>query len=328
MPVISLTNQKGLAVKYRTTLTGILLTTVLSGQALAYSQLVVFGDSLSDNGNLFALTQAVTGTGQPGAPYVDGRFSNGPVAVETMASKLSLPLVDYAYGGAQTGLGNYGGAKLNGTGVLGQVGMFADNLAGTSADANALYVVWAGPNDFFAGANMLSSGTSTTASTNLLHDISSLYQLGARQFFVPLMPNLGLTPASTAAEATTPGYKGAAAQRSAEYNQLLATGLANLSGSLAGVQIQSFDTVSFMATQAALMAGQGFNTTDACFNSTAKTVCANPDSYLFWDGVHPTAAAHALLGEAFAAAVPEPATVWTFMLGLGLLAYGRRRKQH
>jgi len=313
-------------VKFRTTLTGILLTIALSGQALAaYSQLVVFGDSLSDNGNLFALTEAITGTGQPGAPYVDGRFSNGPVAVETMAATLNLNLTDYAYGGAQTGLGNYGGAKLNGTGVQGQVGMFADALGGASADANALYVVWAGPNDFFAGANMLSSSTSTTASTNLLNDISSLYQLGARQFFVPLMPNLGLTPASTAAEAGTPGYKDAAALRTVEYNQLINAGLANLSGSLAGVQIQSFDTVAFMAAQAQIMQGQGFNTTDACFNSTAKTVCSNPDSYLFWDGVHPTAAAHALLGEAFAAAVPEPATVWSFMLGLGLLAFARRR---
>lgn len=315
--------------KLRTTLTGILLTTALSGQALAaYSQLVVFGDSLSDNGNLFALTQAVTGTGQPGAPYVDGRFSNGPVAVETMAAKLSLNLTDYAYGGAQTGLGNYGGAKLNGTGVQGQVGMFADDvaLAGGRADADALYVVWAGPNDFFAGANMLSGSTSLTAATNLLHDISSLYQLGARQFFVPLMPNLGLTPASTAAEVGTPGYKDAAALRTAEYNQLLTSGLAGMAGALVGMQIQSFDTVSFMAAQAQIMQGLGFNTTDACVNTTAHTVCANPDTYLFWDGVHPTAAAHALLGEAFAAAVPEPATVWTFMLGLGLLACARRRR--
>ncbi|MBI2733159.1 MAG: PEP-CTERM sorting domain-containing protein [Aquabacterium sp.] len=325
MPVISLTNQKGIAVKYRTALTGILLTTVLSGPALAYSELVVFGDSLSDTGNLFALTESVTGTGQPGAPYVDGRFSNGPVAVETMASKLGLPLTDFAYGGAQTGLGNYGGAKLYGTGVQGQVGMFADALGGASADADALYVVWAGPNDFFAGANMLSGSTSTTASTNLLNDIKGLYQLGARHFFVPLMPNLGLTPASTAAEVGTPGYKAAAAQRSFEYNQLLTTGLATLSASLAGAQIQSFDTAAFMAEQAALLGGQGFNTTDACFNSSAKTVCANPDNYLFWDGVHPTAAAHALLGEAFVAAVPEPATVWSLMLGLGLLAWARRR---
>lgn len=314
--------------KFPTILTGVLLSTALSGQALAaYSQLFVFGDSLSDNGNLFALTETITGTGQPGAPYVDGRFSNGPVAVETMAGKLNLTLNDYAYGGAQTGLGNYGGAKLNGTGVQGQVGMFADNLGGASADAGALYMVWAGPNDFFAGGNMLSGSTSVTASTNLLNDISSLYQLGARQFFVPLMPNLGLTPASTAAEVGTPGYKDAAAQRTVEYNQLIMSGLANLSTTLAGIQIQSFDTVSFMATQAQLMQGQGANITDACFNATEHTVCSNPDNYLFWDGVHPTATAHAILGEAFAAAVPEPNALWTMTLGLGLLVCLRRKAQ-
>lgn len=304
----------------RSALTGILLTTACSAPALAsYSQMFVFGDSLSDNGNLFALTQAVTGTGQPGAPYVDGRFSNGPVAVENMAAALNLHLTDYAFGGAQTGLGNLGGAKLNGMGVQGQIGMYADNLGASTADAGALYMVWAGPNDFFAGTNMLSASTSTTASTNLLNDISTLYQMGARQFFVPLMPNLSLTPAAAAADASTPGYKQAAAERTAEYNQLITTGLAGLSGSLAGVQIQSFDTASFMAKQAQIMQGLGFNTTDACYNSTAKTVCANPDTYLFWDGVHPTAAAHQVLGAAFAAAVPEPAAAWTFLIGLALV---------
>jgi outer membrane lipase/esterase len=42
-------------------------------QADGFSAVVVYGDSLSDNGNLYAAT------GQPGAPYYDGRRSNGPV---------------------------------------------------------------------------------------------------------------------------------------------------------------------------------------------------------------------------------------------------------
>ncbi|MDQ3125550.1 MAG: autotransporter domain-containing protein, partial [Pseudomonadota bacterium] len=35
------------------------------------------------------------------------------------------------------------------------------------------------------------------------------------------------------------------------------------------------------------------NVKDACFNGF--TVCATPDTYLYWDGVHPTAAGHRLL---------------------------------
>ena len=47
--------------------------------------------------------------------------------------------------------------------------------------------------------------------------------------------------------------------------------------------------------------------------------------YLYFDGVHPTTAAHALLADAFAAAVPEPET-WALMLtGLAAVALARRR---
>src|SRR5436305_11201856 len=65
------------------------------------SSIVVYGDSLSDNGNLFAAT------GQPGSPYFSGRRSNGPVVVEYVAAALGVPLIDYAWIGATTGVGNY-----------------------------------------------------------------------------------------------------------------------------------------------------------------------------------------------------------------------------
>ena len=50
-------------------------------QAAAYSQLVAFGDSLSDTGNVFAVT------GTPVPPYYDGNYSNGPVWVDRLAQK-------------------------------------------------------------------------------------------------------------------------------------------------------------------------------------------------------------------------------------------------
>jgi hypothetical protein len=55
----------------------------------------VFGHSLSDNGNLFALL------GQPTAPYWDGHFSNGPTYAEQLAQLLHVPLNDFAFGGAE-----------------------------------------------------------------------------------------------------------------------------------------------------------------------------------------------------------------------------------
>src|SRR5690242_20274022 len=64
----------------------------LPGGALAqtYSGVQAFGDSLTDNGNLFALTRAIQPV-PPSPPYFDGRFSNGPVWVEQLMPRLGLP---------------------------------------------------------------------------------------------------------------------------------------------------------------------------------------------------------------------------------------------
>lgn len=290
-----------------------------SAQA-GYSQIIAFGDSLSDNGNLFAMV------GQPPAPYYQGRFSNGPVAVEVMAQELGLPLADTAFGGARTDLGNSGSPLLNGTGVQGQVARFGQALAAanTTADSSALYFVWAGPNDFFSTPTADWGNTAITAAANIKADIYSLYQLGARDFFVPLMPDLGLTPSARAQDAAQPGASAYASARSAQFNSLLAASLDTINSSWDGAHVYTFDTMSFLQSAVQTLAPMGFNVTDSCFSS--GTVCADPDHYIFWDGVHPTAAAHSLLGEAFAAAVPEAST--NVMIGLGLvftLAVARRK---
>ena len=98
-----------------------------------FSGLVVFGDSLSDNGNFFAMT----GGTFPPAPYYQGRFSNGPVAVERLASRLGqsgAQVKDLAGGGAKTGTGG----QVAVTGMLSQLASFQAALGGGQADGNAL----------------------------------------------------------------------------------------------------------------------------------------------------------------------------------------------
>lgn len=298
-------------------LVGLMAACLAAPASANYSQIVAFGDSLSDNGNLFHLI------GQPPAPYVNGRFSNGPVAVEVMAQTLGLGLTDFAFGGAKTGMGSHISDALNGTGVAGQIAKYG-MLTGGHADASALYMVWAGPNDFFSGMTDLS--TPTTASNNLLNDVTALYNMGARDFFVPLMPNLGVTPMALGVNQTSPGFAALASFQSLQFNSLLSNGLNQLQQNLAGIQIRTFDTSGFLATQIAIMNGQAGKVTNLpCFDSTKKTVCANPDDYLFWDGVHPTAAAHNILGHAFAAAVPEPETYALALAGLVIAVAARRR---
>ena len=315
--------------KFASTLTGALLALTAvthSVDAAAYDQVVAFGDSLTDDGNLLAML------GLPGTPYYQGRFSNGPVAVEVMAAQLGASLTDYAVGGAQTGNG----------GMLTQIAQYGASLphgpagvASTAASASTLYFVWGGPNDFYSGNNIFVPTTASKAADNIKIGITNLYNLGARDFFVPLMPDLGLTPSARAANASVPTYSSTATAGSLSFNSLLSANLQTLSNTLSGIHIYSFDTLSYLRQQIQQRGAQGFDVTDACFSgsykSSAGTVCSNPDQYLFWDGVHPTAIAHTLLGEAFAnslSAVPEPSS-WLLLLAgvLALTAASAQRRR-
>ncbi len=87
-------------------LAGALFVSLASSQAFAYSALYVFGDSLSDTGNVYNSL----GGAYPPPPYFNGRFSNGPVWVETFAANLGLTAnaatgggTNWAFGGAVTG---------------------------------------------------------------------------------------------------------------------------------------------------------------------------------------------------------------------------------
>ncbi len=302
-----------------------MLLACMAAPAIAsYSQIIAFGDSLSDTGNLFKLTSFLPTGGIPGAPYYQGRFSNGRVAVESMASALGLPLTSQAIGGAQTGPGNEAGAVLYGTGVSGQIQRY--EASHNKLDTNALYFLWAGANDFYTGNNIYSTTTYLTSSSNMLSNVRNLYDHGARDFFVPLMPDLSQTPEALSSSSS---YQSAALARTREYNGALSTGLQSLSTSLPGASIVVFDTPAFMQNTVPELAAGGIDVTDACYDAKLESVCSFQEQYLFWDNVHPTNTGHWILGQAFASAVqavPEPGALYLEALGLVSMMWARRRQ--
>jgi phospholipase/lecithinase/hemolysin len=304
-----------------------------------YSAVVSFGDSLSDSGNLLALTGTV-----PQSPYVAGRFSNGPVAVEYLASSLNKPLDNRAFGGATTGLfngpmdfdgnGGFTGELVQAsgvyTGVKGQVQDYVSLHAG-SVDGNALYVVWAGANDFeYLGAT---EAVAASAISNLLASVTSLYGAGARHFLLPNLPDLGLTPLALASEGVFPGAAADATAFSESFNFFLGASYGALQAQLGDAFFITFDVMNVQRIVAANPAQFGFsNVTTPCFggdpSNLSPAVCDDVTGVFYWDRLHPTTAAHALLGQQMLAAVPEPATSLMMVLGGFALLGLHRRKMH
>jgi phospholipase/lecithinase/hemolysin len=297
-----------------------------------YSDFFVFGDSLSDVGNIFI----ATGGTIPASPYVGGQFSNGPIWAQVLSSSLGLGALqpslaggtDFAFGLATTG--NPSTASVIVPTLTQQVGMFLASVGG-NAPSSALYAVWIGGNDLL---NIISSGVTApialaeaqAAAQSEAADIGTLITHGARDILVPLVPDPGVTPAVIA------GGGGAASTLLAQiYNTALEAAIGGLSPT-PGVRLTYLDTFSLIDDVVANPGAFGFtNVTDPCYVGPftgGGSVCADPNHYLFWDTDHPTAAAHAEIAAlAKAALVPEPGTLGLLVAGLGGLAFVLRRRQ-
>jgi phospholipase/lecithinase/hemolysin len=259
-----------------------------------FNQIVAFGDSLIDTGNLFAVS------GQPSAPYFDGRYSNGPVWVEYLAGRLGIAVptpsltggMDYAWGGAETGFGLSAAGTLN---INSQVTSF---LGGNTLSATQLVVIDGGANDFFNGQT-----DPSVPVANLAAAITALAGAGGRTFIVQNLPQLGEIPATSG---LPQAQREALDQLALAYDSLLGSTLDQLRSSLA-VTIGEVDLNAFLTSARADPSAYGFtNTTTSALGDGVLS----GDGYLFWDGVHPTTACDKFIGDlAFAAAVPEPGSL-------------------
>lgn len=303
-----------------------------------YTALYVFGDSLSDSGNDALITGGLVPSSPP---YYPGRFSNGENYADQLADLLGLPLsasqlggTNYAYGGARTA---YVAAGLppSAQSFNQQISGFTSSHAST--DANALYTLWIGANDMsdvLIGANPAGSpGNSiNVAVSGIVNAIQSLYLLGAENFLIPNLPDLGLVPEVLA-------FGPAASAQATFLTQTFNATLANALNSLAPLNLNIFQFDTFSLHQAIINqpGNYGFsNTTQACYDgyvdgsplptgTTPPTVCAAPNSYFYWDFEHPTAAVHQFFAQQMFEQVPEPSSILLTVLGLGLLGWHQRR---
>lgn len=296
----------------------------------AYSQLISFGDSLSDRGNVFLATSGAS----PAAPYDNGQFSNGDVWTARVASALGVTSTaslsggtNYAYGGARTFTGGGGLVPTTQDQVNGY-------LASTSnvADPNALYTIWTGGNDIngvLGGDPLANFGTAATTVGTIAQ---ALVDAGAQNILINNLPNLGLVPGVTAAGA---GAVAGATSFTTTFNGILAGAVAGVTGTADIILLDAFSLTNAIVANPA---SYGLtNVTDRCLAADDVTECANPDDYLFYDDLHPTAAGQQLIADAVLAvpsiaanAVPVPAALPLMLSALmGLGFFKRFRKtQH
>lgn len=136
--------------------------------------------------------------------------------------------------------------------------------------------------------------------------VNRLYASGARHIAVLNSTDVGRTPRVQAINVVSPGAAAAATQLSNQFNGALAQQIASVRSGSPGLNIYLIDFGALTSEIAAAPASFGFdNTTAACFNTLVMppTLCATPNTYVYWDPFHPTAAASAVLATRAAATI-------------------------
>jgi thermolabile hemolysin len=252
--------------------------------ASPFSHIVVFGDSLSDTGNLFALDPSSV----PASKYYQGRFSNGQVWVEYLAAAdlLDATLVNNAYGGATTDGNSPPGLQL-------QVSTY---VAAADVLPDALYVIWIGANDFLGGA----SDFRTTAA-NIEATLEDLAGFGASHILVVDLPDLGAIPRNNG-DANTAQVATALTE---SFNDELADVVAEFRTAHPAITVYEFSAFDLFADVIANPDDYGIGNANAiCPNFLIDDDFDNDGDYLFWDDIHPTTEAHAEIAKEVAKILP------------------------
>lgn len=330
----------------------------------------VFGDSLSDSGNMFSLSGGLI---PPSPPYA-GKASNGDVWVEQLAASLGTSAPNNVFESfSLTGdinnfatLGAYSGSfafpppdgastssnsndKFVGAptfpGLQEQIGLYSLLLGPTPmADANAFNIIWAGANDLvFAGDNgSTAEALAAPAVANVQSAIEQLIGLGAGQFVVMNLPDIGQTPFGV----FQPDGGADLSLGSQLFNEGLETMLLELTSVNPDMLFRLVDideVFSDLITRAGdNPSAAGFPDANAmwfmppglsfCLNQdTGDYFCADPpadpDDRIFFDVLHPSSRTHGIVAAVVESAlIPLPASYLLVMTGIVAVGASRKRK--
>lgn len=264
-------------------------------------KIVIFGDSLSDNGNYFKASKDSQNP-MPLPPYYLGRATNGMVWAEFLSAALDAKLENYAHLGALTF--GFNAKYPMATSLVAQLDEYLNNIFEKNKDLDkTLFVVWAGANNIFT-MNYKEPWYTTKKlwrlSGDLKNSVKKLKEKGARYVMVANLPDLG----NIALTSDVDSYKNM---------QWFLSSLTNLENYFINKRVLSladhksdddfkiiyFDAHKMLKEFTQNAKKYGFkNTTNSCYTGvpahlpSPNVACKNPQDYLFWDLVHPSAKAH------------------------------------
>lgn len=296
----------------------------LAGPAPAqtFSDVVVFGDSLSDGGNAAALPASRRQGVPPGSRFTT---NPDPTAADLLALAFGVQPAPSAAGGQNRAVG---GACMSPDAVCEldavptvseQIDAYLASRPGGRADAGALYSIWGGANDI-RDAMMLTRDparaamAAAVAGTAAAAQSRKLREAGARHVVVFNLPDIAHTPSVRAAGLPLSLWTGF----SRAYNERLAQGLARSPEGV--VPVNAFALFEEVLADAAAYGFENVEGTACSGGVAARALLCGPQGsgypfawagednarYLFADGIHPGGGAHALLAQAAIATLEAP----------------------
>ncbi len=295
----------------------------LAANATPYTDIVVFGDSLVDAGNISILNP---GFPPSGSGYYNGRFANGPLYTDLLyqaafGTYMTPSLgggTNFAFGGARAvdNSGFSAGADLI-PDLGAQVDMFAASRGGT-ADSGALYIVNIMGNDVFALMRndingMTPDSYAAAVAASLAEQIQRLHDMGARHILVTGVPNADISEAFLLQSLVDSALDGLVLE-----SELMLYSYLDL-------------FTRILADPASVGLPADIDLTTPCLVGETPSPDIDCTGYFFFDQTHPTAAVHEVVAREVArlvglTQVSEPAGIALVGFGLVVMALARRRQ--
>lgn len=261
--------------------------------AIAYAQpvskLIIFGDSLSDNGNSYEYSHHQK---PPKSFYYEGRYSDGPIWIDYVLKQLfennpHPSILNYAFGGAGVLY-----SKSQSFTLSQEIDSYL--LTHHSTDPDSWFVVWIGSNDYFLNPDMtetMSKKIVAEISRNLLR----LAQHDAHHIIIVAMPDLGLSPFANDLE-----LQPQLSAISSRHNHLLQENILSLRTRFPKTDWQFVDMNPLLTQIMRHPKQYGFlHTVKRCLEpgpNHGKLNCAN---FVFFDQLHPTTQIHKIFSQQF-----------------------------